>query len=178
AAANSCFAGRGLSQAEALANCCVKYDNIEGQTVYSCALHNTVGNLQESHESGNQACIQKYYPDKYWGYVAAFNNSCVGQAGDTCWKAEATKLGIDTAKISQCAEGTEGIKMLIADSGTADQYSIGTSPTLMINGVAYDGSTSSSGYKDAICSAFNTPPAECSQAVSAGSSVNTNASCG
>ncbi|MCX6798510.1 MAG: hypothetical protein NTW59_00215, partial [Candidatus Diapherotrites archaeon] len=46
AAANSCFAGRGLSQAEALANCCVKYDNIEGQTVYSCALHNTVGNLQ------------------------------------------------------------------------------------------------------------------------------------
>jgi len=184
-AAYGCFAGRNSDGTpkpleEALSNCCVTYPNIDGQAVYSCALHNTAASLEESHESGRQACIQNSYPDKYWGYLAAFNTNCWGKAGiDACWKTEAAKLGIDTQKIEQCAEGAEGIKMLMADSDKSDQYQVGSSPSLFINGVEFTGSRTPEAYKEAICSAFNTPPAECSLAIGAATAPDTsNASCG
>jgi len=184
-AAYGCFAGRNSDGTpkpleEALSNCCVTYPNIDGQAVYSCALHNKAGNLDESHESGRQACIQKNYPEKYWAYLDAFNNACWGKTGiDACWKAEAGKLGIDTQKIGQCAEGAEGINMLIGDSGKSDQYQVSSSPSLFINGVEFTGSRTPEAYKEAVCSAFNTPPAECGSAIGAAAAPDTsNATCG
>ncbi len=178
-AATSCFAGRGKTQEDALSNCCAVYPDIEGETVYSCALHNRADNLHESYESARQACIYKYFPDKFWGYVETFNANCLGSSDmDSCWGEQATALGIDREKIAGCAESAEGIKMLMGDSELSDEYDIHASPTLVINGVIYTGGTSAAGYKEAICSAFSETPSECLQQVSAGSNPSSDATCG
>ena len=57
-----------------------------------------------------------------------------------------------------------------------DQYGITGSPTLLINGVVYNGQRSAEGYKQAICSAYSNPPEECGITLS-GSTGTSSGSC-
>ncbi|MFH0711099.1 MAG: thioredoxin domain-containing protein [Candidatus Aenigmatarchaeota archaeon] len=140
--------------------------NVGGTTVDSVqSLHG----ISEAKEDLRQICIMKNYNAKtYWSYLQTFNSNCYSSsqnatALEACWKSTATSAGIDTAKIETCAYGSEGLNLLKADEALTTKYGISGSPTILINSVQFSGSRSSEAFKQAICSAFNTPPAECSQ---------------
>ncbi|MBS3094121.1 hypothetical protein J4474_00495 [Candidatus Pacearchaeota archaeon] len=126
----------------------------------------------EKTEAQRQLCIEKNYPDKYLNYVNAFAidtviGSCSGTATcvDPLIESLMTKLGIDKAKINSCM-ATEGITMYDAEVKNAGAKGAQGSPTVIINGVDASLSRSPEAVKTAICAAFTTPPAECSQALS------------
>lgn len=141
--------------------------NVGGNTTSSVqSLHGAA----EAQEDLRQICIQKYYPDKYWDYLMEINKNCYSiyrdpTAMDACWKAAATKFGIDIKKIETCANSTEGLTLLKADEQITERYGVSGSPTLIINGVQYSGSRTSEAYKQGICGAFNTAPAACGQSL-------------
>jgi len=126
----------------------------------------------EAQEDLRQVCIMKNYDQKtYWKYVMAIDATCSGQrsdstAYDTCWKSAAKNASIDATKIDTCSKGSEGINLLKADEALTTQYGVSGSPTLIINGVVYSGGRTPDAYKEGICAAFNTEPAECSQNLS------------
>jgi len=135
--------------------------------------------LNEAKEDARQLIIMKYYPDKFYSYLKEFDNTCYPVASDSakldqCWKNTATKLGMDTNKIETAAYSSEGINLLKAEQTNADKYSVSGSPTLIINGVQstsiYSGTQST---QEAICSAFNQAPSQCSQIINSSSSTTT-----
>jgi len=145
--------------------------SVTGTTVDSVqSLHGTT----EAQEDLRQVCIMKNYDQTtYWKYLMEIDNNCYGKittsdaaALDTCWKAAATKAGIDADKIDTCSKGSEGLDLLKADEQLADNYGVTGSPTLIINGETYSGARTSEAFKTAICSGFATEPAECSQTLS------------
>lgn len=138
---------------------------------------NTTGSVQslhgseEANEDLRQECIMKYYPTStYWNYVQNFDNNCPSLRGndtavDNCWKNAASQFGIDTTKIQTCANNGEGLGLLQQDVALVNQNGISGSPTLLINGVTYNGDRSTAAYQQAICSSFTNPPAACSQTI-------------
>ncbi len=132
---------------------------------------------EEAQEDLRQECIMKYYlASTYWNYVQSFDNNCPSLRGndtavDNCWKNAASQLGIDMSKIQTCASGSEGLDLLKQDEALANQYGISGSPTLLINGIPYNGDRSTTSYQQAICSSFTNPPAECSQNVTSNTST-------
>lgn len=137
------------------------------------SLHGTV----EAQEDLRQACIMKYYDQKtYWNYMTAIDNVCSGQhsdatAYDACWKSAAKNASIDATKIETCANATEGVSLLKADADLSAANGVSGSPTLIINGVVFNGARTPDAYKTGICDAFTTAPSECSQNLSATSTA-------
>lgn len=138
---------------------------------------------QEVQEDLRQVCIMKNYDQKtYWNYLMNINANCSSKykdsvAYDACWKDAATKAGIDTSKVDTCSKGTEGQNLLKADADLATANGVSSSPTLIINGVAYNGDRNTNAYKEAICNAFSTTPSECSQELS-NTTTTAGGSCG
>jgi len=145
---------------------------INGTSYFVGSLHGAV----EAAEDLHQLCIMKNYDQTtYWNYLTEINTNCASKysdatAYDACWKAAATKFGIDAAKIDTCSKGSEGLDLLKADEALTETYGVSGSPTLIINGVTYSGERSSEGFKQTICSGFTTEPAECSQTLQAANS--------
>lgn len=149
------------------------------------------GNFEKV-EAERQLCIEKNYPGKFLNYISSFASdtsigSCNGDATCLAPKLNAiyTKLGIDGKKIDSCM-ASEGEKLYNAEVANANSKSVSGSPTLIINGVKADSARSPDAVKTIICSAFNTAPAECKQALStssasagfgAGTGSSTSASC-
>ncbi|MDD1660414.1 MAG: DsbA family protein [Methanomicrobiales archaeon] len=137
--------------------------SVGGTTVDSIeSLHGAV----EAQEDLRQACIEKYSPMKFWGYLAGFNSECYSTArtpesAAACSKNVTSALGIDQAEIDACATGAEGIGLLSTDVASAMVQDATASPTLLINGVEFSGSRSPEAYKQAICGSFTNAPAEC-----------------
>ncbi len=133
---------------------------------------NSVQSLHGSAEAGEdlrQACIMKNYPDKYWDYLSSFNSNCYpiyknSTALDSCWKNSAAGAGIGSAEIESCVN-SDALTLIKTDEQASSAYGVSGSPSLIVNGAAYNGARSSEGFKSAICSAFNNPPAECKQNV-------------
>jgi len=145
--------------------------SVTGTTVDSVqSLHGAT----EAQEDLRQVCIMKNYDQKtYWTYLMEIDNNCYGKidtrnatALDACWKAAATKAGIDASKIDTCSKSSEGLDLLKADEQLANSNGVTGSPTLIINGVTYNGARTSEDFKNSICSGFTTQPAECSQTLS------------
>jgi protein-disulfide isomerase len=134
---------------------------------------------KEVDENTRQYCIQKEQSNKLWNYLECFISS-----DDT--EACQSTAGIDTTKLNACVAATDeefNITGLYNDKSTWSggqypQYNVDTalnsrygvqgSPTLIINGVTYSGARSPEAFKTAICSAFNTSPAECEQELGSG----------
>ncbi len=137
-----------------------------GSDIYSIqSLHGPA----EAREDLRQLCIMKNYPGKYWNYLSVFNQNCYpvyrnATALDSCWKSSASSAEIESAKIESCVNA-DALALLKLDEQAANSYGVSGSPTLIINGATYGGARSSEDFKNAICSAFNNPPAECSQNV-------------
>jgi protein-disulfide isomerase len=140
-----------------------------GDTVDSVqSLHGVV----EGKEDIRQLCVAKNYDTAtYWKYLAYINAKCYpiyrnGEDGyNTCWKAAAANASIDTAKIESCMAG-EGVALLKGEETASNANGVSGSPTLLINGVRYNGARTAEAFKTAICNAFTTAPAECGQALS------------
>lgn len=133
---------------------------------------------KEIDENLRQYCIQKDQNAKYPAYL-----SCFVKAGD--FAGCLTQAGVNTASMNSCITATDnqyGITAGYNDKSTwlngtypqfnisedlNDQYGVGGSPTVVINGVQASPSTRSpEAFKQLICQAFNNPPAECSQTLS------------
>lgn len=131
--------------------------SVSGTTVNS--LHGDY----EAKEDMRQACIWKDYGQTiFWKYVDYVNGNCNSDNIDTCWKTAATNASIDVSKVETCVTN-EGLNLMKEEETLANQNGVSGSPTLLINGALYSGARTPEDFKQAICSAFNTPPSECSQ---------------
>lgn len=131
----------------------------------------------EIDENLRQYCIQRDQQDKYSAYF-----SCFAQAGD--FNGCLSGAGIDMNQLNSCVSQTDqdfGISADYNDQSTwlngiyplfnvqtdlNTQYGVQGSPTLVINGKIANVNRSPEEFKKAVCNAFNTAPAECSQALS------------
>lgn len=119
-------------------------------------------------QNEREACVLKNYgKDKWFAFTAYVNKNC-GNDG-ACWEAGAKSLGIDKAKISSCVTA-EGVALMKANAEASKKANASGSPTMTINGVSSQAVYqygNSEAYKQAICGAFNTAPAECAKKLSA-----------
>ncbi len=126
-----------------------------------CSMHG----ISELRQDIREFCIQKYYQDKVWSFMKEINSKCSVSDVDTCWVGVAKSAGIDTEKIKTCQKN-EGLTIVAEELALDQQYDIAGSPQLMINGKSFEGSRTPEAFKNAICSAFNSQPEECSQTLS------------
>jgi hypothetical protein len=133
------------------------------------AMHPTSGEVQEQL---NQYCIQKDQNDKFNDYL-----TCFLEAGDGNGCLDST--GIDMTALTTCTTATDEEFNVIANledksswmngrfpqfnihKAENDKYSIGGSPTLVINGVTAQAGRDSISLLNAICAAFEEAPEEC-----------------
>lgn len=135
-----------------------------------CSLHG----INEIKQDVRELCIYKYNKSKYWDYISKVNTQCTLNDIETCWSTPAKELKIDTAKITKCLS-SEAETLLAEEVKANEKYSVTGSPTLIINGGSYEGGRTPEDYKNGICNAFNTAPAECSQTLGSTTSAASNA---
>jgi len=132
---------------------------------------------QELNQDVRELCVAKYQKDKFWDFIKEINDKCTANNADNCWQNIAQELGIDIDKIQTCQRNERETLLNQELALTDKEYQvqdptshqgkssdkISASPTLVINGIIYDGPRTREDYKKAICSAFINPPAECNQ---------------
>ena len=124
----------------------------------------------ETEQNKIQLCIEKLDSAKYWNYASNFVKTiypkCSQTRDITCDKNESVKLmnslGINSAAIMACVD-SQGTSLFDAAKQKASANGVQGSPTLIINGVIANVARTADAYKTAVCSAYNTAPAECSQ---------------
>lgn len=126
-----------------------------------CSMHGIV----ELKQNVRELCIYKYNKDKFWDYTEAVNKECTLANNESCWSKPAEKLGINTAKISNCLDN-EIEDFLAIEVELNKKYNVAGSPTVIINGVNYSGGRNPEQYKSGACNAFNSQPKECSETLS------------
>ena len=135
-------------------------------------------NMHGEHEKQQniiQECIQEVDSGKYWDYATQYlenvYKACASERGVECDKEKSTKLmnsaGIDSKKVFSCVD-EKGEALYQNDKSDADALRLQYSPSIVINGVYLgDADRSPAGIKTLICSAFNNPPEECGETLSA-----------
>ena len=136
----------------------------------------------EAMEDLRQICIMKYYTkETYWNYLMEFNEKCYPSHWDettldTCWREVANKFNIDDKRIDDCSKSKEAVDLLKVDEQLTEKYGVRGSPTLIINGATYQGARTPEAFKQAVCSGFKNPPAECNQTLE-GNTTSVSGSC-
>ena len=128
-------------------------------------------------ENNRMYCIQYEQNDKFADYLR-----CFVEVGDATGCIES--VGIDTKKLDVCMENLDteyGISELFADESTWSggrypqypveanlnaQFSVGGSPTLILEGQQVQVNRSPESIKQAICSVFDVVPDECNVVLS------------
>ncbi|MEM5836405.1 MAG: hypothetical protein QXK48_02055 [Candidatus Aenigmatarchaeota archaeon] len=128
---------------------------------------------KEMIENTRMYCIQKEQRDKFTSYLR-----CFVQSGDA--EKCISEAKVDKAKLDACMEATDkqfNLTKLFKESGATyppypidselnDKYNVRGSPTFVVNGVTVSVNRAAESIKQTICSAFKTPPTECSQKLS------------
>lgn len=132
----------------------------------------------EVNEDQREVCVLKEYGlDKWWTFTVYINNNC-GSSG-SCWENASKAAGIGADKINDCVNNS-GLDLMTAEAAATDAAGASGSPTLIINGVKSNAVyqyENPEAYKEAICSAFTTPPSGCNETLSAsGSTASTSGS--
>jgi len=151
-------------------------EGYEGSTDQYCYLgYCSMHGKGEVTENLRQMCIRDNYPDKWYSYVSYISEKYDAQEWsasniDDVWEEAAEAAGLDVAEIQSCFDN-EGQALLDAEYDFQQSYATRGSPSVFLNGVYWSGAVTSStanpdGYKEGICSVFNTPPEECYQALS------------
>jgi len=131
---------------------------------------------KEADENTVQYCIQKDQNAKYLAYMQCF---LADANAARCY----VNASINTVMLNNCmvatdkqyainktfTESTSQFPRYNVDSEDAQKYEVQGSPTLVINGVQAESGRSPAALLATICSSFTTPPAECSQTLSAAS---------
>jgi len=122
-----------------------------------CSMHG----VQEANQNIREQCVNKYFgADAFFEFALAMNQQCTYKNADACWLGVANSLGLDTAVIQKCFS-EEALDFAASDKTEGDALSVRGSPTVFINNKPYNGQRTPEGYKQAVCSAFATPPPEC-----------------
>jgi protein-disulfide isomerase len=128
---------------------------------------------KEATENTRMYCIQKEQKDKFTDYLRCFVES---NDADTC----VNTVGIDETALETCMQETddqfeitktiqesqETYPPYAVDAVLAQTYGVGGSPTFVLNGATVSVNRAAESIKQAICAAFNNPPAECDQTLS------------
>jgi hypothetical protein len=154
-------------------------------TKVSGSITDTIESLHgptEAQEDLRQICIQKNTPEKFWNYLTRFNEQCYPASNNqttqkACWMNVSTQAGIDTARIETCVSGPEGIALLKNDEADANRNGATGSPTLIINGITYNGVRTPEAYKNGICNSFITSPTECITTLSSSQASSATGGC-
>jgi len=138
-----------------------------------CSMHG----IQELNQNVREICVQKYQSEKFWDFVKEINEKADYKNVDEKWESIAKDLGIDVEKVKKC-QAEQGESLLaqelalnkisypVQDSARhkgQEEITIAGSPTIVINGVVYDGDRSPDAYKEGVCSGFLNRPSECNQ---------------
>jgi len=141
------------------------------------AMHPSQGEVQEQL---NQYCIQEEQNDKYLDYLACFleagdTQGCIDRVGvdrnalDTCYTANDEKYQVTTNLEDQSAWLNGRFPQFNIHLAENQKYGVGGSPTLVINGQTVSSGRDSASFLSVVCSAFDTPPEECSTQLSSAS---------
>jgi len=136
-------------------------------------VHYIMHGEKEMTENTRMYCIQKEQEDKFTDYLRCFVENgdvekCISEAGideiklDTCM--EDADEEFEITKTFEESEQTYPAYMV--DAVLAQQYGVRGSPTFVVNGKTISVTRSPDAIKEAVCSAFNTPPEECEQELS------------
>ena len=144
-----------------------------------CSMHKTA----EVNQNIRELCVAKYQSDKLWSFVDEINKRTTAEKVEEEWEAIAMDLGLNVDEIKRCQE-EEGTILLDREIELTNQEypvqdpskhqkdgeyrleaDIQGSPTLVVNGMIYDGERSTEGYKEAICKAFESAPSVCDQEI-------------
>ncbi|MBN2052139.1 DsbA family protein [Candidatus Woesearchaeota archaeon] len=132
-----------------------------------CSMHG----IQELNQDVRELCVNKHMGiGKWFEFALAMNSECTYQNADTCWEAVATKLKLDVAKIKKC-QADEAVALLTAEKALGDKLGVSGSPTVFIDGEAYNGGRTPENYKTALCEKYDAAPNECSTNLGATSST-------
>ena len=138
-----------------------------------CSMHG----LNELREDVRQLCVWKYDKKKWWDYVDYVNANCSLESIETCWLNASQQAGVNATLVSECLDN-EAEALLAPEAALNERHGVQGSPTLLINGVQFNGGRTPESFKNAVCSAFNTPPAECSQELSSAAASTPTGGCG
>ena len=136
-------------------------------------VHYLMHGEQEMIENTRMYCIQKEQNDKFTDYLRCFVDSNDAAA---C----IDSVGIDETSLDACMDETDQLYDITntfeesestyppypVDAVLAQQYGVGGSPTFVLNDVTLSVNRAAESVKQAICSAFNEPPAECDTVLS------------
>ena len=144
------------------------------------AMHPSSGEVEEQL---NEYCIQEEQQDKFLDYLTCF----LGKTGTPADGAVCLdEVGIDKTKLETCTTKTDAEFNVLANlndqsswmngrfpkfdihKADNDKYSVGGSPTLIINGAQAQAGRDSVSLLNAICAAFETAPEECNTQFEAG----------
>ena len=152
------------------------YDLLKGKADIGIVAIGAMHGEFEKLESFRQLCVEKIYGrDKLFSYLKSFDESteigkCSGDA--VCLKPLINEiysdLKIDESDVNDCMD--KDAQALYDEQGArASELGISGSPTFVINGAKVQVARTPSAIKEAICNAFTTAPAECSQNISSSS---------
>jgi protein-disulfide isomerase len=141
------------------------------------AMHPSQGEVEEQL---NQYCIQEEQNDKFYDYLACFLDKGEGEACLDKTNIDKTKLKTCTDKADEEFEITKNLEdqslwlnqrypKFNTHKELNEQYGIGGSPTLVINGQTVSSPRDSASLLSVICNAFNQAPEECNEELSSAS---------
>jgi hypothetical protein len=108
-----------------------------------------------------QLCAIKYEPEKYMDLVVCMNRNF--QTIPNNWESCANELNLDVNKIKSCYEGNEGKDLLSESAKESNTAGATGSPTIYLDGKAYNGGRSERDFLRAICNLLETKPDACTQ---------------
>ena len=125
---------------------------------------NSLHGPNEAAEDMRQVVIWKYWPEKFWKYVDYVNANTTVNSISTAWKDAAKAAGLDSTQI-ESKVASEGLTLIKDEAALAQSLGVSSSPTILVNGGPYNGDRTAEAFKTAFCSAFNTEPNACTQAL-------------
>jgi len=130
---------------------------------------------KELDENLQQYCIQSEDPSKYFDYLSCFvqsgnSSSCLTEAGinlenlASCISATDATYNVTGQYNNQSTWLNGNYPVFDVQKDLNEQYGVQGSPTIVINGKTVSiSSRTPENFKQAVCSAFNSSPKECSQ---------------
>lgn len=138
---------------------------------WTCSMHGK----PEISQNKRELCVLKNQGlEKWFGFANYVNENC-GSKGN-CWEEGAKENDLEPEKISSCAE-EDGVEMQKEEAQISEEKGASGSPTLLINGTESDTVYeygSANAYKEAICSGFEEPPAECEEELESADNTESN----
>ena len=116
---------------------------------------NSLHGQPEVDENIRQLCAMKYNPDEYMDFIICQNKDIMN--ADKTFEKCADSAGLDYESINACFESGEGADLLSESIKRAEAREARGSPTIYLDGEAYDGKRDSDSFLKAVCAKVDHP---------------------